>query len=252
MSAILLLLTLGAAAQAPQPSVPLAPPTQMRPAPRDQRPPAQSGTSVIKGRVVAGDSGRPLRRAVITVTSPALGTENRTASTGLDGRYEIKELPAGRYTIRVQRSGYLGLQYGQRRPLEAGKPLQIADQQTADTIDFVLPRTGVILGRVTDELGDPIAGVNVYALRSVWFEGRRRLARAGGPNVITDEDGEYRMVGLNPATYYLYTPSDGEAPVGVLSLEMPKHDNLQLVWTDMTVRPDLRRRGHGESCGSPD
>lgn len=145
---------------------------------------------------------------MITVTSPALGTENRTASTGLDGRYEIKDLPAGRYTIRVQRSGYLGLQYGQRRPLEAGKPLQIADQQTADSIDFVLPRTGVILGRVTDELGDPIAGVNVYALRSVWFEGRRRLARAGGPNVITDEDGEYRMVGLNPATYYLMAVSN--------------------------------------------
>ena len=50
---------------------------------------------------------------------------------------------------------------------------------------------------------------------------------------------------MNPATYFLYTPSDGEAPVGVLSLEMPKHDNLQLVWSDVTVHPDLRRRGHG-------
>jgi GNAT superfamily N-acetyltransferase len=50
---------------------------------------------------------------------------------------------------------------------------------------------------------------------------------------------------MNPATYFLYPPSDGEAPAGVLSLDMPKHDNLQLVWTNLTVRPDLRRRGHG-------
>ena len=49
---------------------------------------------------------------------------------------------------------------------------------------------------------------------------------------------------MNPAPL-LYTPLDGEAPVGVLTLDMPKHDNLQLVWTEVTVHPDLRRRGHG-------
>ncbi len=52
---------------------------------------------------------------------------------------------------------------------------------------------------------------------------------------------------LNPATHFLYTPSGGEVPVGVLSLEMPKHDNLQLVWTWITVHPDHRRRGHGST-----
>jgi GNAT superfamily N-acetyltransferase len=50
---------------------------------------------------------------------------------------------------------------------------------------------------------------------------------------------------MNPAIHYLYTPSDVEAPVGVLSLDMPKHDNLQLVWIGITVHPDHRRRGHG-------
>ena len=206
MSAILLLFTLWAAVQAPQPPVPS--PTQTRPAPRDQRQPAQTGTSVIKGRIVAGDTGRPLRRAAITVTAPELGTENRTASTGLDGRYEIKDLPAGRYTVRVQRSGYLPLQYGQRRPLEAGKPLQLGDKQAAENIDFTLPRTGVISGRITDELGEPIANVTVYAMRSMWFEGQRKLVPASGPRTVTDDDGEYRMRGLNPATYYVMAVSN--------------------------------------------
>src|SRR5262245_30401680 len=115
MSVILALIVLWAAQVQPS-----APP-QPRPAPRDQRQPAQTGTSVVKGRVVAADTGRALRRAAITLTAPELGSETRTASTGLDGQYEIRDLPAGRYTVRVQRSGYLPLQYGQRRPLEAGK-----------------------------------------------------------------------------------------------------------------------------------
>jgi hypothetical protein len=108
MSAILILLTLWAAVQAPQvPPVPSGPPTQVRPAPRDQRQPAQAGTSVIKGRVLGGDTGRPLRRAAITVTAPELGTENRTApgSTAAmrsarpdqSGRYQLRGLPPGAY-----------------------------------------------------------------------------------------------------------------------------------------------------------
>jgi hypothetical protein len=50
---------------------------------------------------------------------------------GLDGRYEIAELPAGRYSIRVTRSD-LPLQYGQRRPLEPGKPIPRAVDSICD------------------------------------------------------------------------------------------------------------------------
>lgn len=124
--------------------------------PRDVRQPPQTGTAVIRGRVVAGDTGRPLRRARITVSAPELGRDNRTTSTGLDGRYEIEDLPPGRYTIRVERSGYLGLQYGQRRPLEQGKPLQVADKQVVENINFTLPRSSVIRGHITDEFSEPV------------------------------------------------------------------------------------------------
>src|SRR5450830_1513313 len=76
--------------------------------PRDQpRPPAQTGTAVIRGRVFAGDTARPLRRARITVSAPELAGENRNVSTDADGRYEVTDLPGGRYTLRVTRSGYL-------------------------------------------------------------------------------------------------------------------------------------------------
>lgn len=171
--------------------------------PRDNRtPPAAAGTASIKGRVFAGDSGKPLRRARITISAIELGRDQRSTSTNVDGRYEIKDLPAGRYTIRVGRSGYLGLQYGQRRPLEQGKPLQLIDRQVVENIDFTLPRASVITGRITDETNEPIADVQVSAMRSMYYQGRRRLVPAGPP-ARTDDAGEYRVIGLVPGSYYM-------------------------------------------------
>src|SRR5204863_6350750 len=115
---------------------------------------------------------------------------NRTASTDAAGRYEVAELPAGQYTVSVGRSGYLTLRYGQHRPLEQGKPLQVLDKQTVDHIDFSLPRMSVIAGRVLDEIGEPIAGVTVMALRSRYWEGRRQLVPTGQGFVQSDDVGQ--------------------------------------------------------------
>ena len=66
-----------------------------------RRPSSPAGTAVVRGRVLASDTGRPLRARAITLSGPELGREGRSTSTSLDGRYEIADLPAGRYTIRV-------------------------------------------------------------------------------------------------------------------------------------------------------
>src|SRR5688500_13751720 len=118
--------------------------------PRDARPADKPGTATISGRVLAADTSRPLRRARISVTSAETGGRPRTGSTGSDGRYEIPDLPPGRYRIRVERSGYLPLEYGQRRVLEQGQRLDVAAGDTIKDVDFAMPRMAVITGRVTD------------------------------------------------------------------------------------------------------
>ena len=177
------------------------PPSQQTPA-RDTSATAQKGTGVIRGRVVAGDTGRPLRRARVSVSGIGLGASGQKAvSTGLDGTFVVKELIPGRYRITVTRGGYLRIEYGQRRPNEQGRPVELAEGQTLEKIDIALPRMSGISGRVTDESGEPIEGVSVYAMRSMFYEGRRKLVPVSGSSVQTDDEGEYRIPRLAPGSY---------------------------------------------------
>ena len=168
---------------------------------------APTGTAVIRGRVIAADSGNPLRRAQVRI----LGTEvrvNQAAITDGDGRYEFSKVPAGRYTINVTRNGYVSLQFGQQRPFEPGKPLTVADSEVAEKIDFALPRGSVIAGRVTDESGEPMAGARMQVMRYQYMpNGQRQLTNAGGMGIpfgiTTDDLGQFRVYGLMPGTYIL-------------------------------------------------
>ena len=93
----------------------------------------------IRGHVVAADTGQPLRKAQVRISSPDF-RENRMTTTDADGRYEFKELPAGRYNVQASKGSYVQLQYGQLRPFEPGKPLEILEAQTVEKVDFALPQ----------------------------------------------------------------------------------------------------------------
>ena len=164
---------------------------------------APSKPGVIRGRIVAGDTGRPLRRAQITLTAPELGGLPRATSTDVQGRYELKDLPPGRYTVSVSRSGYLGMRYGQRRSNEPARPLQVGDGQIVERVDFSLPRSGSITGHILDDAGEPMADAIVWAMRPMYLEGRRLLAIVSGGFQGTDDTGQFRLTGLPPGRYYV-------------------------------------------------
>ncbi len=191
-----------AAAQQTQVFTVQAPPGAPGQAPsRDNAQPAKVGTATLRGHVVAADSGQPLRKAQVRVFAPEL-RENRMTTTDGDGKYEFKELPAGRYTVTAQKGSYVNLQYGQQRPFEPGKPLEILDGQTVEKVDFALPKGGVITGRILDEFGEPLADAQVAAQRYQNVGGRRRLVPAGR-NAMTNDIGEFRLFAIPPGQYYL-------------------------------------------------
>src|SRR5882672_8009031 len=146
---------------------------------------APKGTAKLSGRVMAADTGNPLRRAQVRLTAPEIRV-NRVATSDNNGRYEFADLAAGQYRLQISKAGYVTLEYGQARPFETGKSLDLADGQSLDKIDFSLPRGSVIAGRLTDEFGDPIADANVQALRYQFVNGQRQLVQVGRSGTSDD------------------------------------------------------------------
>jgi len=190
--------------QIPRPGTPTGASAPGMPAPRDRQGAVQSGTASLRGRVVSAQTGMPLRRAQVTIIVPELQMR-RVATTDGEGRYEFRELPAGRFQVSAIKAGYVTLQYGQRRPFEAGTPVTVADGEMAERIDFSLPTGSVIVVRVTDDFGEPVAGAQVQVQRFQYGpDGQRRLTTAGGPGFFpsaTDDRGEFRAYGLMPGDY---------------------------------------------------
>ena len=208
LTAGLLAQTPGAVVQTPNPIfVPRLPPPTAGP-----QPPARDrlagdlkrGTATIRGQVVAADTGAPLRRATIRVFSMG-GPGGGIAQTDAQGRFELAQLPAGRYTVSATRAGYVTMQFGQRAPNQPGTPIELADGQVADKVGFALVRGGAISGRIADEFGEPVSGAEVNVQRYAYMGGARRLTGSGGEGGFdrTDDLGQFRLYGLTPGEYYV-------------------------------------------------
>jgi hypothetical protein len=165
-------------------------------------PPRQlkTGAGRISGRVLAAETGAPLRRAQVRIMGPDIGA--KAALTDAEGRYEFRDLPAGRFNLSASKSGYVMVQYGQTRPFEGGRPIELADKQVIEKADFSMPRGSVIAGRIVDEFGEPVAEAMVTAMRQSWMGGRRRFVPAGRTGQ-TNDLGQFRMYGLPPGEYYV-------------------------------------------------
>jgi len=166
----------------------------------------KTGTARLRGRVTAVETGGPVRRAQVRISGPDIGS--KTAITDADGRYEFRDLPGGRFNVSATKSGFVTVQYGQLRPFESGKAIDLVDGQVMDKADIAMPRGGVISGRLVDEFGDPIADAVVNAMRSAWSGGRRRLQPTGRTS-MTNDLGQFRIYGLSPGDYYVSATNRG-------------------------------------------
>src|SRR5262249_10876652 len=128
--------------------------------------------------------------------------------------------------VSVTRPGYLLGTFGSRRAVAAAgiyntvdaqaptTPLEIADGERRADVDVKLWKYAVISGRVVDERGDPLVGVNVRAARISYFAGRRTttVPTATGADIlagraITDDRGMFRFTNLMPAEYLIVVPN---------------------------------------------
>ena len=169
-------------------------------APRDSVPQTEeaSESAVISGRIVAGNTGQPLKRARVVAT--ARETRRRVVvQTDEAGRYVLRGLGNRHYTLTVSKPGFITLSYGQRRPRQPATPVQVGAGQHLRDVNFTLPTGSVVTGRVANEDGTPLPLATVRLLRYVYQQGQRQLVPVGVDR--TDDRGLYRVFGLEPGDY---------------------------------------------------
>jgi protocatechuate 3,4-dioxygenase beta subunit len=175
----------------------------LRPPPRDPASEA-ARTGVVRGRVTSLENGEPLRGALVSLNFSGFRVElaDVTALTDGAGRFELRRLPAATYTLTESKGGFETLEYGQQRPNQPGRPIDLADGATFD-VNLALPRGGVVAGRLVDEDGDPVSGATVRLLRQRYVSGQRRLSSSVAAPDTTNDRGEFRIYGIPPGTYFL-------------------------------------------------
>jgi hypothetical protein len=165
--------------------------------------PATPGNATIRGHIVRAD-GLPLARAEVRLGSLEPPVAPRTSITDETGSYEFSQLPAGRYLVFASKTGFVAREFGQTSTAESGQPIVLAARETRERVDIVLPRHSAITGRILDENGDPIEGINVSVRALQSSGGRTRLTSvAGVAPRRTNELGRFRVYGLQPGDYVI-------------------------------------------------
>jgi protocatechuate 3,4-dioxygenase beta subunit len=166
----------------------------------------------VSGRVVTAADGTPLKSSRLALIPEHRTRESQVYAAASDssGRFIIKDVPAGRYQFLATHTGYVD-QYYQSRGADSGAILALQAGQEVKDILFRMTLAAVITGRVNDEDGEPIAFVQVVALRRPTEEELEDLKVVSSRSqetlpagmAQTDDRGQYRIFGLRAGEYYI-------------------------------------------------
>lgn len=171
---------------------------------------------LISGQVTSANDGSPLRKATLTLrpTDNARRGSPSTVSTSDGGVFLFHQVAPGKYKIHIERNGYVGQDYGARRPGVTGQEVTVGKGARVTGLQAKLLPHGVITGHVRDEDGEPMAGARVQVYRWGFSQGRRQLMPQDSDT--TDDRGEYRVYGIAPGKYIVAASSQrgGRGPGG--------------------------------------
>jgi hypothetical protein len=179
-------------------------------APRQTAP----ATGLIVGHVVDGTTGKPVGGVVIALSArppanappPAAPPPTPTRVLVDDtGGFVFASLPAGSYTLRATKRGYVEGAYLKLRPNGGSPSLDLDAGAKMTDVTLRVWKYASIAGTVLDEAGDPVVGVTVHALRRDWVAGHRRLGISG--SAVTDDRGMFRVGSLFAGDYVVAVPA---------------------------------------------
>ena len=154
--------------------------------------------SALAGRVVKDPGSVPVKKAEVQLMAEGQeeGT-NYTTTTDADGHFQIESIRHGRYRVFVERTGLVEIDKRNRR--SPGTALSFEPGKDVSGLVLHLLPAAVVVGRVLDEDGDPMARTDVSVLHYGYTLGHRRLETAASGT--TNDLGEYRVPDLLPGRY---------------------------------------------------
>ncbi|TDA68928.1 MAG: hypothetical protein D9V47_06585 [Clostridia bacterium] len=158
---------------------------------------------IISG-TVTDEAGNPLG-GVSVEAGQVDGPGGSGTETGSDGTYTLIGLPFGTYNVFSPGNSRWGPNDGDwaREKYPQGIAIDVT-APNATGVDFTLEPGGSISGLVTDEAGNPIAGVGVWAELNVGTD-----KWVGVSNAQTGSDGSYVLRGLPSGEYKVRAEAEG-------------------------------------------
>src|SRR5688572_23554977 len=146
---------------------------------------ASDATGLIAGLVVDGATGAPISAATVTISGA--GSAAVRVLTDSAGRFFFDQMRAGTFSLTAAKPGWIPGELGRGRPGGTALPLELGDGAQRSDLTIRLWRYGVISGRVTDEQGDSLVGVDVRVFERRFVAGRARWSYV--TRALTDDRG---------------------------------------------------------------
>lgn len=170
--------------------------------------PAQKhlSTDVVEGRVMSVE-GRPIARAVVSLTDVATGAQSETTRSEPDGHYHFEPLAAGKYRLSAHAKGYIDASYQGHGQFSTA--IVLGAGLATNALELRLTPEAIIRGRITDESGDAVPQASVVLFRRIEVGTTPDLNEVEGARATrfrtanTEDSGEFRLDNLPPGSYFL-------------------------------------------------
>jgi hypothetical protein len=142
-----------------------------------------------------------LRRAQVTLKPANSAGAGLFQTTDESGSFSFPKVATGRYSITVQRDGYMPLSAGRIGDYKMPPIFSVNSGETISSFVFRMTPSGVVTGKVKFDDAEPAADVMIQLYRSYYERGRHGYIASA--TTRTDDRGEYRVHGLDPGSYYV-------------------------------------------------
>jgi len=155
----------------------------------------------LSGTVLNSVTGEPIRRAAVEIS----GQIGNIALTDTGGRFVLEGLAEGNVFLNAQKPGFYDGEASHTLPVRVGKD--------APSVVLKLTPSVSITGRITTKDERPLEGFQVRVVGKMNVEGH--LVWVDQMNQArTNDEGEYRIVGLRAGTYYVAIDQGGGMSIG--------------------------------------